>query len=593
LRQARETDPPRPSSILPGLNRDVETVVLKCLEKEPGRRYGSAEALADDLSNWLSGRPISARPVGQAERFWRWCKRNPVVSGLTTAVAASLAIGIIVSTFFAVQASRRALAESHERARALKAEKNMEGLLARGLAKPLDPNADGNQTLSIPEAEALWELARLGDTDIGLRFLDEATRDPITVGQLGARSEPAIIASVGLDAARRDQAARLLTERLGDPGLRLQSKVDLAFVALELEDRASPQTEKQCGFLLQGVAGDFPDQLRAWRKRLIEVSKRIEPSVGARALAEALETRMDAGARPSLASALSDVAARMEPAEAVRICGRAAKTLADALDHQTGAYARSSLASALSQVAARMEPTQAARIYGQAAKTLADALARETDANAHWSRARALSKMAVQMEPVEAARVCGNAMRSLIQKRAAMDPATAAFVTDISVPELMRYLDPARVKAVTCEKAKQVLSRRDVNESTWAEILVDTSTAEVSRHASLVTMMIGQALSGQFSGAGALAAEPFPCRLTTQEMVELLKMPTCFGPARRVVLDHLSNRYGRRFANHWAFVRYAMEQGLDLDFTTPPRRPDPKESVERMLKVLDPGTAGP
>lgn len=50
-------------------------------------------------------------------------------------------------------------------------------------------------------------------------------------------------------------------------------------------------------------------------------------------------------------------------------------------------------------------------------------------------------------------------------------------------------------------------------------------------------------------------------------------MPTCFVPARQVVLNHLSNRYGRPFANHWQFVRYAREQQLDLDFTTPPKRP--------------------
>jgi hypothetical protein len=64
-------------------------------------------------------------------------------------------------------------------------------------------------------------------------------------------------------------------------------------------------------------------------------------------------------------------------------------------------------------------------------------------------------------------------------------------------------------------------------------------------------------------------------------------MPTCFGEARRVVLDHLGNRYGQRFVNHWAFVRFAREHGLDLDFTTPPRRPDPRESVKRMLEILD------
>jgi hypothetical protein len=76
------------------------------------------------------------------------------------------------------------------------------------------------------------------------------------------------------------------------------------------------------------------------------------------------------------------------------------------------------------------------------------------------------------------------------------------------------------------------------------------------------------------------------CRLTTQELVELLKMPSCFGPARRVVLDQLENRYKRRFCNHWAFVRYAEENGLNLDFKTPPKRPSrtlawPEEAEKR------------
>ena len=71
-------------------------------------------------------------------------------------------------------------------------------------------------------------------------------------------------------------------------------------------------------------------------------------------------------------------------------------------------------------------------------------------------------------------------------------------------------------------------------------------------------------------------AEPLPCRLSTQDLVDLLKMPTCVGPVRRVILDQLGNRYGRRFDKHWDFVRYAQQQGLDLDFTTPPMRPDRK-----------------
>jgi hypothetical protein len=106
-------------------------------------------------------------------------------------------------------------------------------------------------------------------------------------------------------------------------------------------------------------------------------------------------------------------------------------------------------------------------------------------------------------------------------------------------------------------------------------VLTDKSRNQVGRRMARMAASAGPNLEGALEAAARISAEPFPCRLTTQELVDLLKMPTCIGAARRVVLDHLGNRYGRRFVNHWAFVRYATEKKLDLDFTTPPRRPQP------------------
>src|SRR5262249_40028124 len=88
MQQVITQDPVPPSRLNHTVPRDLDTICLKCLHKEPGRCYASAAALADDLRRFGEGRPIRARPVGWAERSWRWCRRNPAAAALVaTAVA--------------------------------------------------------------------------------------------------------------------------------------------------------------------------------------------------------------------------------------------------------------------------------------------------------------------------------------------------------------------------------------------------------------------------------------------------------------------------------------------------------------------------
>jgi serine/threonine protein kinase/WD40 repeat protein len=91
LQAVRDQAPEAPSKINRLVPRDLEVICLKCLEKDPARRYGRADALAEDLKRWLAGKPIEARPAGPVERGWRWCRRNPATVGFSATIIVLLA----------------------------------------------------------------------------------------------------------------------------------------------------------------------------------------------------------------------------------------------------------------------------------------------------------------------------------------------------------------------------------------------------------------------------------------------------------------------------------------------------------------------
>jgi WD40 repeat protein len=121
LRRVREEEPERPRALNPRVDRDLETICLKCLRKEPQERYSSAEALADDLMRWLDGEPIQARPVGTGERLVKWARRRPAVAALAGALVALtpitlIALGLVSWKWGAEVTARRDAEDQRRRA---------------------------------------------------------------------------------------------------------------------------------------------------------------------------------------------------------------------------------------------------------------------------------------------------------------------------------------------------------------------------------------------------------------------------------------------------------------------------------------------
>ena len=142
LLQVQKQEPVPPRQLNPSIPLDLDTIVLKCLEKSPSRRYRAAGELADELQCYLEGRPIRARAVGSFERTWRWCKRNPALTGI-----AGLA-GIIVVLSAALM-TRGYYNEQLKSANASLADTIGEREAALALAAEKQTEVDGQHRLAV------------------------------------------------------------------------------------------------------------------------------------------------------------------------------------------------------------------------------------------------------------------------------------------------------------------------------------------------------------------------------------------------------------------------------------------------------------
>jgi tetratricopeptide (TPR) repeat protein len=204
LEQVRSREPVPPSRLQPGVPRDLQTVCLKCLEKDPARRYASGLDLADDLRRFLEGRPVLARPASPVRRLAKWARRQPVPAAL--AAACALLLGALVAGALLYQSGLRAAVS---RAEAEKAEAHrQQDLAAQNYRQARDTL---NRMLARLEGGRLAEVPRLRELQRDL------LEDALAFYQAALERQESPEPAVRLDAAVAYRRAADMQQALGQP----------------------------------------------------------------------------------------------------------------------------------------------------------------------------------------------------------------------------------------------------------------------------------------------------------------------------------------------------------------------------------------
>jgi tRNA A-37 threonylcarbamoyl transferase component Bud32 len=422
LRQVIEDDPVAPRTFDSAVPRDLETICLKCLRKDPGQRYATANDLAEDLRRLLALEPILARPVGRVERAAKWVRRHRAL----TAALVVFALGAMLSTVLGLVAMRRGtdLKESNlklgqvasnlqekegelgqsktelmkSRGEVTEKSEQVEKKTVQRWLEPLGLQAGTEVPLHDREVEALWELARTKEEPLRLLFVKEALQEPATVRQLSNRRAFALHAAVGLDPHRREAVERFLWEQLQADAVPRGRQTDLTLALAALGGLRAEIASHAALVITQRIGQEnSPDELKPMSEALVGASTGLDSKDAALAANSLLQTMKDVKnpfALQELTPDLPAVAARLDAKDAAQI----ANIVAQAMRDDKNPLVFHLLAQGLLAVVNRMKPGDAANILLQ---TLKDA----RDERAWQELDGGLSAAAARMDTKDAARV--------------------------------------------------------------------------------------------------------------------------------------------------------------------------------------------
>jgi tRNA A-37 threonylcarbamoyl transferase component Bud32 len=592
LRSLQESVTPRPTMLMPALPRDLETVVLKCLQREPGKRYATAGLLVDDLARWLRGEPIMARRVTAAERFWLWCRRNPAVAVLTGAAAALLIAGTAVSSYFAVEANRRAAEAVQAKGDASRAQERAERILLRSLLQPI-----GYDRLHVAPAEhqAFFELAELAEDRLKLLFLEIALAEPDSALRVARRSEHIVQAVVGASERRRRAVLALAGDRQRDASADPRIRLGACWIAIELGSTDLPAAQEAWRWVNEHDIGlgsgqaflpllafnDFsaeqisvlrgsigPAELAYWQKEhdlrqvgnlkglpVLDALTSLRPKTSNRSATDragdkpaALPALLDGAAATRAVTELINTFGKTNDLHELQAAGERLAALAKRMDSPEAFQTWERLVAILDRMAGANNDAVDGAVVAAVAQGLVS-LARRLDEPA---ACRASERLVGMLNKLTAGEVLAAAADSLAAVAPRLDrPATIrAFQAVMSVIEggedSSKYLESAGVAALALAENASVSERRAFRARVGKAVVValrrldvpdvldvqDETLFVLNQFESVIVAAIE---SGDFLEGTSL----FSATTDLATIADCLRHPACVGSIRRMVLHRL------------------------------------------------------